>query len=667
MSDRPGRQAAIPDNARHAVSDPPGLEAEGTVPADPISEATFTAGMRAAFLRSPQPILCLDLQGRVTHWNPAAESLFGWSEAEVVGKPNPTVPEEFLAEFRTNMEVLLADEVCDRLPVTCLKKDGTLVEAILTAAPISGEEGKVRGFVGIITDLTDLIRVQEDLLAGEARYRHLVEFMAAGVAVYEAVDDGDDFVFKEFNRAGEQIEGVHRDAVIGRRLREAFPGVEDFGLLDVMRRVWRTGQPEHFPIRHYQDDRISGWRDNYVYKLPSGEIVAVYEDVTERRRLQDQLHQAQKMEAIGTLAGGIAHDFNNILYAIKGYTQLAVDEVPGPSETHRSLTEVIKATDRGAELVRRLLSFGRREEETRRPLRLQETIVEIRPLLRGMLPTTIEIRQAIDEACGPVLADPVQIGQILMNLATNASQAMREKGGTLEIRLDAVQIPPADPGTTADLPPGAYARLSVRDSGVGMDGDTRGRIFDPYFTTRRGGDGTGLGLSTVGGIVRSHRGAIEVTSAPGEGALFEIFLPICKPLAGAKSSDETDERIPRGNERILVVDDEEMIVDFVRRALERLGYEVLAFTDSTAALRAFRADPQLCDLVITDQTMPGTPGDALAKEMLAIRRDLPIILTTGYNDRIDDARAQALGIRAFRAKPVAFADLARTLRALLDV
>jgi CheY-like chemotaxis protein len=283
-----------------------------------------------------------------------------------------------------------------------------------------------------------------------------------------------------------------------------------------------------------------------------------------------------------------------------------------------------------------------------------------------MLPTTIEINETIDGHCGPIHGDRVQIEQILMNLATNAFYAMRDHGGRLEIGLAQIEFVPGEKAP-AGLTPGSYARLSVCDTGVGMDDDTQRRIFDPYFTTRQGGDGTGLGLSTVHAIVGKCQGAIEVVSAPGAGTRFEILLPISDSRDAAQPRPcDAAEEVPGGNERIMLVDDEQAIVDVLRQALERLGYEIIPFTDSTTALKAFQDDPQFCDLVVTDQTMPTCPGETLAKEMLAIRPELPIILTTGYSDRVDEERAGALGVRAFRTKPVDFADLARVVRTLLD-
>ena len=383
-----------------------------------------------------------------------------------------------------------------------------------------------------------------------------------------------------------------------------------------------------------------------------------------RAKLQAQLQHAQKMEAIGTLAGGIAHDFNNILFAILGYTELTRDDVPEGSLVRANLEEVIKAANRAKDLVKQILIFSRQVEQERKPMLIHLIVKEALKLLRASLPTTIEIRQNIDTKCGFVLADPTQIHQVIMNLCTNAYHAMRESGGVLEVSLDVFDIDAAFAAAHANLEEGAYLRLTVSDTGHGMDGATMERIFDPFFTTKAIGEGAGMGLATVHGIVTSYNGAVTVYSEPGEGTTFHVYLPRVDSTAVPEAT--ATEPVPRGKERILFVDDEEQIVRFGQQMLERLGYHVTARASSVEALEAFGAEPEKFDLVITDQTMPNMTGVVLARELMRIRPDIPVILTTGFSEAVTQEKAKNMGMRECIMKPVLASDLGRAIRRVLD-
>ncbi|MFZ5758802.1 MAG: ATP-binding protein, partial [Thermodesulfobacteriota bacterium] len=373
---------------------------------------------------------------------------------------------------------------------------------------------------------------------------------------------------------------------------------------------------------------------------------ALIREMGERKRMEAELRQAQKMRAIGTLAGGIAHDFNNILTAIIGYTELAQKQ--SLDSTSRScLQEVLTAGMRARDLVRQILTFSRQTEQERIPIEARHIVKEALKLLRASLPTTIEISQKLHADRGVVLADPSQIHQIVMNLCTNAYHAMEEKGGTLTVELtrtsgDAVSPP---------LPPGNYLLLMVRDTGCGMDSATMERIFEPYFTTKEPGKGTGLGLAVTHGIVESHGGHIRVTSVTGAGSTFNVYLPLHNDLPAQPISQEQRGDIKGGTERLLVVDDEKDIVQLFNRFLGGAGYRVTGLTDSQAAQTWFTAHSHEVDLVITDMTMPHQTGKDLAHAMLARRPDLPIILATGFNESINEQSAHAIGIRALLAKP----------------
>ncbi len=385
----------------------------------------------------------------------------------------------------------------------------------------------------------------------------------------------------------------------------------------------------------------------------------------ERERLQTQLAQAQKMEALGMLAGGIAHDFNNILTAIIGWAELISLSVPSGSQTDRNLQELLKAGHRAKDLVKQILAFSRRSEQERKPIRVDSTIQEALKLLRASLPSTIDIRQEIDQG-GLVQADPTQIHQVLMNLCTNAAQAMADKGGVLTVCWKPVKIDGAMASKQADLHPGPYMRLSVEDTGHGMSAEVVGRIFDPYFTTKELGKGTGLGLAVVHGIVKSHGGAITVLSEVGKGSTFEVDLPRLDGVEGAAERMPPEPLPFGGRERILFVDDEPSLIEVGRQILEHLGYEVETRTNSLEALELFSRDAGRFDLLITDMTMPSMTGDGLAREVLRIRPSIPIILCTGFSERISEEQARNLGIREFVMKPIVMNDLAKSVRRALD-
>ncbi len=385
----------------------------------------------------------------------------------------------------------------------------------------------------------------------------------------------------------------------------------------------------------------------------------------EKAKLRTQLRQAQKMEAIGTLAGGIAHDFNNILFSIFGYTEMTIDMVTENSAARKNLMQVLKAADRAKNLVQQILAFSRESSQELRPLRIQPVIKESLKLLRASLPSTIEIRQDIDEKCGSVMGDSTQIHQIMMNLCTNAYHAMLESGGLLRVTLGETELGPDDTACYPNMKPGAYLKLSVSDTGHGMINETMERIFDPYFTTKDIDKGTGLGLSVVHGIIKSHKGHISVYSEPGLGTTFHICLPLIRKNTSDEQKPVSDTPLSGKGERILLVDDEEQIVKMEKLMLERLGYEVMTLTSSSEALNLFRMKPEDFDLVITDMTMPGMTGVELSKELMSIRQDIPIILCTGFSEIITEQKAKAIGIGEYVMKPVLKIEIARAIRRAL--
>ena len=382
-------------------------------------------------------------------------------------------------------------------------------------------------------------------------------------------------------------------------------------------------------------------------------------------KYERQLQQVLKIQAIGTLAGGIAHDFNNILFPILGYTELTMDEVSEDSVAHKNLQEILKAANRAKELVTQILTFSRQSGQERKPIQVQYIIKEALNLLRASIPASIEIICKIEKGCRPVMGDATQIHQVIMNLCTNAYQAMQEKGGKLEVSLSEVDIGYEETIEKIGMQPGRHLQLLVKDEGCGMDSAVMERIFEPYYTTKEQGKGTGLGLSVIHGIVKNHSGDIAVTSAPGKGTTFKVYLPIIED-ADVLTEFEPSNGAARGNEHILLIDDEAQIISMEQQMLENLGYQVTARTDSMEALREFSQEPQNFDLVITDMTMPQMTGDELAQKLLDIKPDIPVILCTGFNEDITEEKALSMGIQKFVMKPVIKSDLAATIRSVLD-
>ena len=399
----------------------------------------------------------------------------------------------------------------------------------------------------------------------------------------------------------------------------------------------------------------------------TAELANAYESLREetrdRQRIEQELRQAQKMEALGTLTGGIAHDFNNILAAIIGFTEIIRDHLPTESRETRYAARVLEAGMRGRELVRQMLTFSRKTEQEKKPLQLSGIVEETKMFLRASIPTTVRIKTNV-RSTGLISADPIQMRQVLTNLCTNASYAMREKGGVLDIELSDHTIPPPSNSDPHGVKPGRYVRLIVRDTGTGMPADVMDRIFDPFFTTKKVGEGTGLGLSVVHGIVTQHDGSITVESEPGIGSVFTVYFP--RITGGPEIDGISDDDIPTGSERILFIDDEEALVEMGMELLTGLGYEVICRGDSKEALALLKKDVSRFDLVITDQTMPEMTGLELAKKILSIRPDMPIILCTGFSHQVDAETAKQAGIKAFVMKPLVKREIAKAIRDVLD-
>ncbi|GBC60615.1 hypothetical protein DENIS_1572 [Desulfonema ishimotonii] len=399
----------------------------------------------------------------------------------------------------------------------------------------------------------------------------------------------------------------------------------------------------------------------------AGEIInyiSIQRDITHEVALEAELRQAHKMEAIGTLAGGIAHDFNNILFPIMGYTEMTLEDVPPDSLAHRNLKEVFTGVQRAKELVQQILAFSRMEETRKQPIRLQTIIREALKLLRASLPSTIEIVRQISPECRPVMGDSIQIHQVIINLCTNAFQAMKDTGGRLYISLSEKQACAGD-GISPAPGSASYLELVIRDTGHGIEKAILERIFDPYFTTKGPGEGTGMGLAVVHGIISDHAGDISVTSAAGKGTVFTVRLPVSEEETASEASCGP---VPPANgaEHILVVDDEKSVTLMLKQMLEHLGYRVSACNQPDMALRQFQAAPGGFDLVISDMTMPKMTGDRLIREMRSHREDVPVILCTGFSETFTPESARSVGAQALLMKPIDRNELAAAIRAALD-
>ena len=429
----------------------------------------------------------------------------------------------------------------------------------------------------------------------------------------------------------------------------------------------RELSPQTFEWMSRHKDGHTFWVEIKIsFAVIGGEnrFVIAIRDITERKQIEEQLMRVQKLEALGVLAGGIAHDFNNILFPIVGLSEMLLEDLPPDSPEHQNAQDIFNAGKRGRDLVRQILAFSRQSEQKKVPIQIQQILKEVIKLSRSTIPVNIHITHDIQDDCSLIKADPTQIHQIAMNLVTNAYHAVEPKNGEIAVRLREIEIESGQL-PELDLLPGRYAQLSVSDTGAGIEPGIMHKIFEPYFTTKAQGKGTGLGLALVYGIITEHQGDIKATSEVGKGTIFDVYLPLMTQAEETEPIEEKVELSP-GHEHILLVDDEESILKMVKRMLERLGYIVTTHVNSLEALEVFKTNPDQFDLVISDLTMPEMTGDRLAGELIKIRPGIPIIICTGFSERLDQQKAERIGIRGIFMKPLVKAKMAQMIREVLD-
>ncbi len=625
------------------------------------SERRFTE----IFRNSPVAIVVTGIDDGIIHdANTAVEALFGYTREEIVGHtafefgawPDARERQEFIDGIRRSGRVGAVER-------TMRAKDGRSLELMLYFNLMALDSEK--RLVVTMLDFTARKQAEETMRVSEERFRLLVE--NSNELIVEVAPDGA-VLYASPNHG--PITGREPAEIVGRSVFEHVHPDDRDALQAKFRARMASGL-----FRHRFADGTWHWLEasGRAFRLASGEErgVIVSRDVTERiraentrKQLEDQLRQAQKLEALGTLAGGIAHDFNNILTAIIAFTDLARLEIDRPEEALAHLAEVRLAGDRARDLVKQILAFSRKQKHERQPTRLHLIVREALKLLRSTLPTTIDIALHVDDAAPAVLADASQVHQVIMNLGTNAAHAMRDRPGRLTVNLDVLAAGPELLDRIPELTSGRYVRVVISDTGCGMTPATLKRVFEPFFTTKAPGEGTGLGLAVVHGIMRDHDGAIAVRSEPGQGSTFELYFPA--RVEDSPAGGEANEEVPLGaGERVLVIDDENAICASFRYTLSRLGYVPTTHTDPVAAVDQFRADPGAFDLVLTDLTMPRMTGIDVARAILDVRPDLPILMASGFSASWTPEAVKALGIADLLAKPVSLPQLATLMRQAL--
>ncbi|MGV8056856.1 MAG: PAS domain S-box protein [Smithellaceae bacterium] len=630
----------------------------------------------------PDATMAIDMKGKLIIWNRANEEMTGLCKNDVLGREHHIAMVPFYGERRGYLLDLIESRDKDiESKYQYVQRKGNVIygEAFAPAlnggkgaylwgiaAPLYDPDGNRVGAIESIRDITDSKLAEQALKKSEERFRMLVDHAPSGISL---INENDSFEY--INPRFTEIFGYTLADIVNKQtwLEKVNPDLDDKAQTkvsadgDFIKGISKDRSGER-TVKIRCKDKKEKIINTRTRVLDDGRQLIFYEDITEQRGIEAQLRQANKIEAIGTLAAGIAHDFNNILGGMIGYTEMSLLHIgTGNSLLKQYLEQIRSGIQRATDLVKQILTFSRQTNQEMRPIRVIPILKETLKLIRAAIPSYIEIIDNIEVDRDLILADPTRIHQVLMNLCANAAHAMRKKGGVLRVEITNLYLDESN-NISADIKAGWHLRITVGDTGPGIDATVIDRIFDPFFTTKNPGEGTGLGLAVVHGIVKTHRGTIIVRSLPDRGTTFEIYLPLIEEKDDITNNDP-EKTYVGGKERIIFVDDEETMTRVGDEMLTKMGYNVLATTSSVAALEAFRLQPEHFDIVITDQIMPDMTGTVMAAELLKIRPNLPIILCTGFSEIATSARLKTIGISGFIMKPFTMATLDATIRKVL--